>query len=448
MKLLRLFATLALLFSVIYAPAVAQSVVTAEKLYPELDEILKKAVAQSPRMINRAIDLENAENDRIAARAGLLPNIGGSFSYYEAKEKRGDIGERMNVPRVYYAFSISQPLFHWGERMNNAKAGQIRELMVQGNYREAYRIYVQEVRNLYLSLIIGKLRSKRAAFNLEYANGQLRQGEERLEQKVISDGQMFSIRIAAERAQVEAERLAYQQQINLASFARLTGQQLRAEDVPDAVPSVDSQASVLQGLVQGFLAQSELPTNEALYMRRALELERLNLANQKTRLKPKLSLVLSATQDEQRYETIGYKYEVQSYYAGVSIYWTMFDGFSTRSAVRSSMAKIRAMENDYRVLTERLGEQAQDQLRLADFALRAAAINDKLLESSEGNLHTKREQFDRGAISKEEVDIAQLALYDAQLTAYSHRMEYLVKISELLGTVVEDPILANLPAGK
>lgn len=448
MKLFRLLAALSLLFSVIYAPALAQSVVTAEKLYPELDEILKKAVAQSPRMINRAIDLENAENDRIAARAGLLPTAGGSFSYYEAKEKRGDIGVRMSVPRVYYAFSITQPLFYWGERMNSAKAGQIRELMVQGSYREAYRLYAQEVRNLYLSLITGKLRARRAAFNLEYANGQLRQGEERLEQKVISDGQMFSIRIAAERAQVEAERHAYQQQINLASFARLTGQQLRAEDVPDAVPSIMSQASVLQGLVQGFLAQTEVPTNEALYMRRSLELERLNLANQKTRLKPKLSLVLSATQDEQRYETIGYKYEVQSYYAGVSIYWTVFDGFSTRSAVRSSMAKIRAMENDYRVLTERLGEQAQNQLRLADFASRAAAINDKLLESAEGNLSTKREQFDRGAISKEEVDTAQLALYDAQLTAYAHRMEYLIQISELLGIVVEDPILANLPAGK
>jgi outer membrane protein TolC len=304
------------------------------------------------------------------------------------------------------------------------------------------------VRNLYLNLITGKLRVKRAAFNLEYANGQLKQGEERLEQKVISDGQMFSIRIAAERAQVEAERTAFLHQGNLAAFARLTGQTLRPEDVPDAVPSIESQASVLQGLVQGFLAQSEFPTNEALYMRRSLELERLNLANQKTRLKPKLTLVLSATQDEQRYETIGYKYEVQSYYAGVSIGWTIFDGFSSRSAVRSSMAKIRAMENDYRVLTDRLGEQAQNQLRLAEFSFRTSAINDKLLVSAEGNLATKREQFDRGAISKEEVDIAQLALYDAQLTAYAYRMDYLVQISELLGIVVEDPILANLPAGK
>ncbi len=448
MKPFRLLAALSLLCSVIYAPILAQNVVTVEKLYPQLDEILKKAVAQSPRMINRAIDLENAENDRIAARAGLLPSMGGSFSYYEAKEKRGDIGERMNVPKTYYSLSITQPLFHWGERRNSAKAGQIRELIVQGNYREAYRVYAQEVRNLYLNLIVGKLRVKRAAFNLEYANGQLRQGEERLEQKVISDGQMFSIRIAAERAQVEAERLAFLHQTNLSSFTRLTGQPLRNEDVPDVVPSIESQASVLQGLVQGFLAQTEVPTNEALYMRRSLALEKLNLANQKTRLKPKLTLVLSATQDEQRYETIGYKYEVQSYFAGVSIGWTIFDGFSTRSAVRSSLAKIRAMENDYRVLTERLGEQAQNQLRLADFALRTAEISDKLLVSAEGNLFTKREQFERGAISKEEVDIAQLTLYDAQITTYSHRMDYLSQISELLGTVVEDPVLANLPAGK
>ncbi|MDQ5978121.1 MAG: hypothetical protein QG602_1094 [Verrucomicrobiota bacterium] len=431
-----------------FVQAFAQDVVTVEKLYPELDNILKQAVAQSPRMLSRAIDLEIAENDRIAARAGLLPTVGGAFRYYEARERRADLGVRMSVPKTYYDFSISQPLYHWGERMNTARMGEIREFIAQGNYREGYRLFAQEVRNAYLKLIVDKLRAKRTAYALDYANNQLKQGEERLAQKVISDGQMFVIRIDAERAQVTAERAAFEFENGLASFARLTGTALQAGAVPEVIPSVTDQASTLNSLVQGYLAQTELPSYEAVSLRNSLDLERLNLANHKTRLKPKFSLVAGANQDEQRYSALGSKYKVDSYYAGISVGWTIFDGFSARSAVRSSLARLRNMESDYRVLTDRLAQLAQTQARLAGFAARSAAINNKLLESAEGNLSEKTEQFSRGAVSQEQVSLAQLNLYDMRLTAYLSRIEYFSYVGELLGTVREDPVLANLPAGK
>jgi outer membrane protein TolC len=449
MKPYRLVAALSLLCSVIYAPALAQGVVPVEKLYPELDEILRKAVAQSPRMINRAIDLEIAENDRISARAGLLPSVGGAFRYYEARERRADLGERMSVPKTYYDFSVSQALYHWGERRNTAQIGEIRELIVQGNYREGYRLFAQEVRNAYLKLILDKLRVKRTAYALEYANNQLKQGEDQLAQKVISDGQMFTIRINAERAQITAERAAFELESGLASFARLTGTpQLRAESIPDVIPQAPDQSAAIQSLVQGFLAQSELPNSEAVNMRNTLDIERLNLANHKTRLKPKLSLVAGANQDEQRYSALGSKYKVDSYYAGLSVGWTIFDGFSARSAIRSTLARIRSMEGDYRILTDRLAQQAQTQARLAGFSARNAIVNTKLLDSAEGNLSEKREQFSRGAISQEQVDLAQLGLYDMQLSAYLARADYYSQVGELLGMVVNDPVLANLPVGK
>ncbi|RXK55736.1 TolC family protein [Oleiharenicola lentus] len=448
MKFSRLLVAGVVLTGGLFVQAFAQDVVTVEKLYPELDNILKQAVAQSPRMLSRAIDLEIAENDRIAARAGLLPTVGGAFRYYEARERRADLGVRMSVPKTYYDFSISQPLYHWGERTNTARMGEIREFIAQGNYREGYRLFAQEVRNAYLKLIVDKLRAKRSAYALDYANNQLKQGEERLAQKVISEGQMFVIRIDAERAQVTAERAAFEFESGLASFARLTGAPLRAEAVPDVIPPVKDQGTALNSLVQGYLAQSELPSHEAVSLRNTLDLERLNLANHKTRLKPKFSLVAGANQDEQRYTALGSKYKVDSYYAGVSVGWTIFDGFSARSAVRSSLARLRSMESDYRVLTDRLAQHVQSQARLAGFAARSAAINNKLLDSAEGNLSEKTEQFSRGAVAQEQVNLAQLNLYDMQLTAYLSRIEYFTHVSELLGTVREDPVLANLPAGK
>ena len=449
MKPIRLLVAFLLFSSVVFVRALGQDIVTADKLYPQLDEILKKAVAQSPRMLGRALDLEIAESDRINARAGMLPSVGGAFRYYEARERRADLGVRMSVPKTYYDFSVNQPLFHWGERRNNAKIGEIRELIAQGDYREGYRIYAQEVRNLYMRLIVDKVKVRRYAYALEYALNQVKQGEEQLAQKVISDGQMFSIRITAERAQIDADRAAFDFENGKISFARLTGTpELRSEEIPDVIPAVASQDAVIQSHLQNYLAQSELQSNEAARLRNSLEIERLNLANHRTRLLPKVSLVAGVNQDEQRFTAIGAKYKVDSYYAGVSVGWTIFDGFSARSSVRSSLARVRSMENDYRVLTERLAQQAQSQAKLAGFSARSADISTKLLESAEGNLSTKQEQFARGAISQEEVSLAQISLYDHQIGAYLNRADYYNQVGEFLGIVMDDPILANLPAGK
>ena len=62
-----------------------------ERFLPGLEQLLRAAVQQSPQMLNRALDLEIAENNRIAARANLLPNVGGWANYYEAKDARADL---------------------------------------------------------------------------------------------------------------------------------------------------------------------------------------------------------------------------------------------------------------------------------------------------------------------------------------------------------------------
>lgn len=450
MKNLRLLAGAALFGWGLLQSAAAQDVVTPEKLFPQLDAIVKKAVTQSPRMISRAVDLEIAENDRIAARAGMLPSLGGSYSYYDARDKRGDIPGRLQVEKVYYNVSLSQPLFHWGERRNNYRVGQIRENIAKGQYREAYRLYVQEVRSVYFSLIFSKLRAKRAAFQLEYNNRLLQQAEDRHAKKVISDAQIFGIRIETERAVISAERAAFDFENYKNSFSRLTGEPvLRDEDIPDSIPAIASPGSGIQNLLAGYLAAPELPTVEAFNFRQSLEIEKLNLANQKTRLRPKFNLLLAITQDEQSYTlNVAQKYQVNSHFGGVSASWTVFDGFSARSGVRSALAKVRQLQADYKVLTDRLAQQAQTQARMAGFYARYAAISDRLLESGESNLISVKEQFTRGVIAQEDVSVVQLGLFDQQLNAYSARADYYTQVAEFLGTVAQDPVLANLPVAK
>ena len=195
--------------------APVSDVVLPEQLFPQLDGILKKAVQQSPRMLSRALDLEIAENNRIAAKAGMLPSVGASYSYYKSKDRQSLLydtpgssssANTYTITKTPYAASISQPLYHWGALQNNAKIGEIQQSITQGQYREAYRLLAQTLRGEYMRLILLKLTATRAGYYRDTTANQLKQEEERLTKKVISEAEIFSVRINAERAQIAAER--------------------------------------------------------------------------------------------------------------------------------------------------------------------------------------------------------------------------------------------------
>lgn len=445
MKFLRLFAAVPLFASAVWAAD--QDIITPEALFPQLDAILKHAVAQSPAMVSRATELETAENDRVGARANLLPYVGGYYTFYESNDNRSDQAERLRVQKQYYNFSISQPIFFWGERRNNDRIGAIRLQMAQRNYREGYRLLAQEVRATYLRLIGDKLRAKRASLNNAYYAAQLKRGEDQLAKKVISEAQIFSIRLDAERAQISDERTRFDFENNKVAFSRLTGLPvLQDEEIPDNIPAIKTQDEAVQQLLTGYLAQKEKPTPSAVTARQNLAVARLGLANDQKRLLPKFSLVAGASEDEQSYTlNVASKYSVQSLYAGVSLSWMIFDGFNSGAVVRSSRVRVRQLERDYRALDEQLALTAQNQVKTMGFTARYASVNDRLLESSEGNLNLRREEFGRGVISEEAVNLAEIGLVDARITALGTRADYYTQLCEFLGAVVNDPVLANVP---
>jgi outer membrane protein TolC len=456
MKVWRILAALPLLaLSLRAADPAAGQVTLPEQLLPPLDGIIKNAVQQSPRMVSRALDLEIAENARVQARANLLPSLSAGYSYNKSQDKSeylygpGNPNNSINsypVTKTPYSVYFSQPVFFWGERRNYDRIGQIQLKIAQGSYREAYRLLVQEVRGGYLRLIAQKLTVKRTRFYLEFANTQLKEQEDRYAKNVISAAEISTARLTAEQAQISLERTEFDYEMAKASFARLTGQApLTEEAVPDSIPVITYVAAPFDQLLAGYLAQKDPPTNEAFVFRKQLEIENLNLANAKTRLRPKVSLVMGLSQDEQNnlYGT-GAKYSVTSRYAGLSANWTIFDGFTSQAAERIYRASTRKMKNDYRQITERLAQDAQTQVKLINFSARSMDIYDRLAVSSEGYLKTMKEDFARGVKSETDVSQTQLSLYDNQLNALNARTDYLLKAGEFLGTLVEDPALANL----
>jgi outer membrane protein TolC len=449
MKFLRTLAA-APLFTVGLWAADSVGITTPESMFPQLETILSQAVSQSPTMLSRAIDQEIAENDRQVARAGMLPSIGGYYRYWWAEDKRSDRPNmnRISTDKQFYDFSINQPVFHWGERKKNDEIGAIRLALAGQNYREAYRVLADTIRTSYLRLINDKLRVTRSEFANDTMQARLKRSEDRLAKKEISDAQMFAIRTEAERSQIATERTRLEYEFSKQSFARLTGlPELRDEEIPDDIPAVQDQTAAIQAALADFLSQEHPKTASAINNEKLREIEKRNLAIAKTRLLPKLSFQAGINQDEQTYGlTVSSRYSVNSLYYGLSVNWTIFDGFAARSAQRSAYARIRGLERDYKKLTEQLASTAQYQAKMIGFFQRYAVINDGLVPSSEGNLATKRDDFQRGINSEDDVAAAQLNVYDTKLLAFASRQDYYNQIVDFLGTIAEDPVLKNLPA--
>ena len=72
------------------------------------------------------------------------------------------------------------------------------------------------------------------------------------------------------------------------------------------------------------------------------------------------------------------------------------------------------------------------------------SMSDRALVASGENLKHQQAEFARGNIAEAALSWAQMGLYDAQMSTYSVRSEYLRQTGEFLGLIVEDPVVSNL----
>ena len=428
---------------------VAGKTVLPEALFPQLETYLQQAINQSPRMISRALDLEIAEQDRIQARAGLLPTASGYINAEQAKDYRADINYAQNERILQYDARLTQPIFHWGERRNNARMGEIRNKIAQGQYQDGYRLLAAELRGKFLNLILSKHIVARYSFNKQFALEQLKLAEDKLAKKIISDSDIFAYRVTADRANIDLERETFNYDNARQAFARFAGlTQIQDEDIPEVIPKLQYQPEVYVDLLAAFQKQKAPPTFEAERVRRNIEIQELNYENQKTRLRPKLSLILGATENQFQYALFSQKYMDRQLYAGLSMSWTVFDGLASRAAVHSALANKRQMENDYKELVGRILQDASASEKQIYFSARNMAISDRYLSDAEGNLKARTEEHKSGLVSDADLKTVKLGLMDTTTNAYAARIEFLTRIGDFLGAVNADPSAANLPVQK
>lgn len=415
-----------------------------EEIFPQLVTILQDALEQSPRMLVQRLELDVAAGDLQQAKSGLYPTVGGSYQQTETRDEREDLaGRTIDTSKTYYSFSLAQPLFHWGERANNAKAGEIRAKIAEKQYEDAYRLLAREIRWNYLNLISIKAQVAGTRFDQARADQALKAAEERVASKLMSAGEAFPLRIAAEQAALalasaEAGFLDAKQQFEL-----LTGKPAPTDDqIPDIIPTQAAGGEENTYLLAEFIGQSAPDTPTLAALRNQIEVDRLGYLNQRKRLLPKLNFVLGISQDEQSY-TINnaQKYGVLSQFVGLQVNWQIFDGFATRGAVRTALARQRQSEMRYKNTVASQKRQAEAAVRAVDIARRQMAISDRMLDNSQSYLTFRENDFKRGNASESDVEQAKSGFNSSKVSAINARINFLMKQVDFISLIARDPAM-------
>jgi len=419
-----------------------------EDYFPQLQTILDNALHESPRMLLARLDLDAAVGDLAQARAGLYPSVGSTSRLVRTSDIRRDQPGSAQATKTYYDISLSQPLFHWGERRNNARIGGIRAAIAERNYAEGYRLLAREIRQGYLSLISVKAQVVGARFAREQAEVALRAAEERVKAGMITESELFGPQVALERTQLSEASAESEFIATCEHFEFLTGAVAPSqEELPEELPKIEPEPASTASLLADFLAVPAPSTPNLDLLGQEVEVARLTYKNQKTRLRPKVNFVLGITQDEQSYKiNSGERYGVTSRYVGIQVSWPIFDGWATRGAVRSSLARLRSAEARYAQARSSASRQARAAARSLELAQRQMQINDQLLDVSQDSLRLRKEDLIAGRITQEAFAQAQASYYSDRVSANTARLNYFMAQIDFATAVNRDPVMQRVDA--
>jgi len=426
------------LISVLAQGAERPALPMPEAYFPVLAQLLDTAGKQSSRMISRNADDAIAAANRMLARAGQLPGIGGSAQYNPWQiDVRGDVPDPIVSQRFTYNFSLIQSVYHWGAMRNNTRIGDLQVKISQGQTAEAYRLLEQEIRGQFFQLILRKVSLARARFARELADAKVKQAEEQLAAHTIADGDMFGIRMGLTQAILAFDRAQEDYEAVGLLLSKLTGAApLRDDQIPDAIPVVAPDTPELEAMFAHYTGAKVESSNNLKVIGDQIRIEELSYKIASVRLRPKFNFVTGVSQDLQSFTTnISQKYSVRSYYVGAQVNWSIFDGFSTRAMKISSLARRRQLEQSYKTMTTDLIDQARSQLKQLGFAARSMAISDQYLVFGEESVKEKKADVLRGTGAQADVNNAALSLFDSRINAYAVRIDYLMRAAEYLSVV-------------
>lgn len=441
--------SIALVF-VLGAGTVSQAELTLpEDLLPGLKASMAAGLAQSPQMMVRNANAAAAAADVTGAKAARLPSVVASGSWTNGREDQAIFLEPRNTDKLYYDLSLNQALYRWGTITRGIESAKIRQSIDEGNNRLAYLSLAGSVRANYLRMIYKNRSVKKARLHLTILEKRLEATEAKRAENLASEADLFRDQLARDKAEVDWLIEEESFQTDIAMFARLLDtKKIERSEIPLEYPSpnYEDDLPILESIAQRFLADGD-PRNTAIVnAEKQIKVNENTIHDHRVALRPTVSLIAGTTQDERDDNLIAVtRYEFSWTYAGLSVYWPIFDGFAAKSRLRSGLARLRAEE----INLEMQKDAAMDSVQAALRSVRRLGLSIKVqkmeLSSAQSHLSLTKEQLSEGDTSEAAVESAELSLDTAAISLMSTSFYYWSEMMRLLELTETDPVLSQIP---
>lgn len=421
-----------------------------EEMFPELKEILRESLQQSPQMVFKNIELMQSEANRMIIVAQMLPNLGTTISYSVSEAAVSSNTSVTNqASGVFYNASLSQPVYRWGTLQAQADAAKIQVFITKRSYAEAYRQLANSIRNQYLGLIARKITWRNAEAARERTAYSLSLEEAKLQYGRISLSEISGPRMEMEEARLRADRAAEDLALAKRQFARLTGlAEPTDESIPEAIPAVSYDPADAAALVRTFLGQTWENSPTIQTARDWVKVAELNYKVAKYRLYPMFAFGAGITQSNSTNASLDKVTQtiVISKSVALTASWSIFDGRATKAAKISARANQRYYERLLQNQTDAVLDQVRSMEKQLGFSHRSLLLAETRNALAEGAVRQRQDEAKQGLASQVTVDAA-LAVQDSyRLNLLNYRLDFLSRWAEFVSTVDHDPVLEFLPA--
>ncbi len=352
-----------------------------EDLIPQLNEVISAAMEGSDAMAQREFSEAESEGRRIAARSAVLPSFRSNVAFRQEKDINEVAGAGYE-DRVVYNVTLNQPLYHWGAKRTEKELGELQYEIEKLNTQIVSSSVRSQAREDFMRLIVAKQRMNRARLDLQQAVSQLDFQKSQVEAGAASESSMIRYELEVERKELRSLRAESDYDFRLGELASFTSMSPKRLDglavglVPEFEildqATIDSLVSLYGEAVERDerIKQSEI----------SIEMNKRRLEIEQKALLPKVdaqvglssnALDLDGTRREQEYS-----------YFGLSVGWTVFDGFRKKGRTMEALSRLTQAERAKRLGEERLLLSFDRLLRKLSIEGRALAIEERVLRSA------------------------------------------------------------------
>ncbi len=419
-----------------------------EDLMPALRPLLVSALAQSPQMISRNIEIAQAEGNRIQNASALWPSMGSNIQYgSNTTSASGSLVASANMG-MQYSVSANQAVYHWGALTAMADSGKIGVKIAERNYAEAYRLLLLALRRQFLELTAKKIALRNVEFALKEAEVAVTLAEEKLKTKSIPPGVLGGAQAARDATRLARDRAVEDLDYSRRLFLLSCGQSdLGVDAIPGEVPRPNYAPEVVARLQQQFSQSKGDGVYSILNLRDTIKQAELDYQIARVRLRPQFGFsawVNQATQTQIDGSVLN-RYVTRSTNIDVVANWSIFDGLATRGAKLSALSHKRDLERTLRTSLDQIMLQASDQEKQLGFAWRGLQFAQQGRDGADGAITILKEDIKLGRASSADLGPAQLGLYQAEYNLAVARADFLNRWAEYVSTVGADPMLEVVP---